>query len=133
MFEITEDRIEDSYIRDGLSQCATNELTPLLYNNIPRTFNPRYKAGSVPRHKHFLLTNATLWNGDGNIYQEMDILVMEGLIVQVGKNLATPIDVERMPLGGHYVTPGLVDMHSHAGYPLFNLRTCILAQLYWEY
>ncbi|KAJ3143101.1 hypothetical protein HK100_010684 [Physocladia obscura] len=101
--------------------------------------NPRHTAlasltnNSTP----LLLKHATIWDGVGSRLQNTDVAIANGLIVRIGSNL-TPRDllqaasayssqrhstsfstfkeddVEVVDVQGRVVSPGLVDMHSHA-------------------
>ncbi|MDG2533982.1 amidohydrolase [Sphingomonas sp. HITSZ_GF] len=64
-----------------------------------------------------LLTNVTVFDGEGGRIDNGQVLFRDGKIVAVGQNLdaagATVIDGK-----GKYVTPGVIDIHSHLGdYP----------------
>ncbi|NYT42070.1 amidohydrolase [Sphingomonas sp. R-74633] len=64
-----------------------------------------------------LLTNVTVFDGEGGRVDNGQVLFRDGKIVAVGQNLdagdATVIDGK-----GKYVTPGVIDIHSHLGdYP----------------
>lgn len=64
-----------------------------------------------------LLTNVTVLDGEGGRIDRGQVLFRDGKIVAVGQNLdaagATVIDGQ-----GKYVTPGVIDIHSHLGdYP----------------
>jgi len=64
-----------------------------------------------------LLTGATVLTGNGERLDDADVLMRDGRIVEVGTGLdagdATVIDAS-----GGWVTPGIIDMHSHLGvYP----------------
>jgi imidazolonepropionase-like amidohydrolase len=64
-----------------------------------------------------LLTGATILTGAGERLDEADILVRDGKIVQVGKGLAAD-DAEVVDAAGMWITPGIIDVHSHLGvYP----------------
>ncbi|MDQ0252149.1 imidazolonepropionase-like amidohydrolase [Sphingomonas kyeonggiensis] len=65
-----------------------------------------------------LLTNVTVLDGEGGRIDNGQVLFRDGKIVAVGQNLAadgaTVIDGR-----GKYVTPGVIDIHSHMGdYPV---------------
>jgi Imidazolonepropionase and related amidohydrolases len=65
-----------------------------------------------------LITNATVLVGDGRRLDGADVLMREGRIVEVGHGLAAPADAVRVDGTGKWVTPGLIDAHSHLGvYP----------------
>ncbi|MEP9359830.1 amidohydrolase [Sphingomonas sp. KR3-1] len=64
-----------------------------------------------------LLTNVTVFDGEGGRIDKGQVLFRDGKIVAVGQSLdaggATVIDGK-----GKYVTPGVIDIHSHLGdYP----------------
>jgi imidazolonepropionase-like amidohydrolase len=50
---------------------------------------------------------------DGRVRSE-DVLVVEGRVQRVGRNVKVP-DAETIDLDGHYVLPGLIDLHVHPG------------------
>lgn len=58
----------------------------------------------------------TIANG---ILEKATILINEGKIVEIGKNVHTPNEAEVIDAAGCWVTPGLIDAHSHIS--LFNL------------
>ena len=61
-----------------------------------------------------LLTGATVLTGTGERLDGADVLISDGKIQAVGENLdagdATVIDAS-----GRWVTPGVIDVHSHLG------------------
>ena len=66
-----------------------------------------------PEPKTYLLKNATLWTNEADgIIEEADILIKNGKISAIGKDLssggATEIDAT-----GKHVTSGIIDEHSH--------------------
>lgn len=65
-----------------------------------------------------LLTGATLLTGTGERLEAADLLIVEGRISAVGENLRTPRGTEVIDVEGKWVTPGIIDVHSHLGvYP----------------
>eukprot|EP00211_Chloroparvula_japonica_P006076 CAMPEP_0119142272 /NCGR_PEP_ID=MMETSP1310-20130426/32353_1 /TAXON_ID=464262 /ORGANISM="Genus nov. species nov., Strain RCC2339" /LENGTH=349 /DNA_ID=CAMNT_0007133799 /DNA_START=47 /DNA_END=1093 /DNA_ORIENTATION=- len=63
-----------------------------------------------------LLTNLTLWDGTANSdpQADMELLIKEdGTIGDVGPNVDGSSAKSTVNLNGAYVTPGIVDMHSH--------------------
>lgn len=98
-------------LQQGLMQCRA--LTPqhLLNTNKPRTVNPR-----APKDlQTVLIKNAVVWDGQGNVLEDMDILLSHGIIQQVKQNIQVPDDnglTKVIDVGGHIVSPGLVDMHT---------------------
>ncbi|MHC9083608.1 amidohydrolase [Luteimonas sp. RIT-PG2_3] len=71
-----------------------------------------------------LITNATVLVGNGQRLEGADVLLRDGKIVQVGAGLAAPADAIRVDGTGKWVTPGLIDAHSHLGvYPNPGVRS----------
>jgi imidazolonepropionase-like amidohydrolase len=52
-----------------------------------------------------------------------DVLVTNGKIAQVGKNLAAPAGHTVIDAAGMFVMPGIIDAHSHAGIDAINEGT----------
>ncbi|BDF94584.1 amidohydrolase [Pseudoalteromonas sp. KAN5] len=64
-----------------------------------------------------LITNATVLTGTGERLEEADVLLVDGKVQQVGKDLTAQADLT-IDAQGKWVTPGLIDVHSHLGaYP----------------
>jgi imidazolonepropionase-like amidohydrolase len=66
-----------------------------------------------------LIRNATILSAAGPTIHNGSILIRDGKIVAVGTNIGTPADlVITIDAHGKYVTPGIIDIHSHMGdYP----------------
>ena len=65
-----------------------------------------------------LLQHATVLIGNGQRLDDADVLMRDGAIVAVGQHLDAPADALRVDGRGKWVTPGLIDVHSHLGvYP----------------
>lgn len=65
------------------------------------------KTGSV------LVKNATIITVTSETYQNSDMLVVDGKIRQIGKNLSAPAGVPIIDATGKFVMPGIIDAHSH--------------------
>lgn len=64
-----------------------------------------------------LLTNATILIGTGQRLNDADILLVDGKVQQVGSDLTAP-NATVVDLQGKWITPGIIDVHSHLGvYP----------------
>lgn len=104
---------------ETISKCrALNETPapPKDFHN--RTVSDRFVPGTRP----VLIRNATIWTGniDGHEVIKGDILLDKGIIKQVGKVNSKVLDAYGSDLlfvdaNGSWVTPGLVDLHSHLG------------------
>ena len=65
-----------------------------------------------------LIDNATVLTGTGERLDNADVLMADGRIVAVGPSLELPTGATRVDGSGKWVTPGIIDVHSHLGvYP----------------
>jgi len=65
------------------------------------------KAGSI------LIKNGTLLTVTKGVIAKGDILVVDGIIKQVGGEIAAPPGVRVVDAAGRFVLPGLIDSHTH--------------------
>ncbi|HEY2722693.1 MAG TPA: amidohydrolase family protein [Chitinophagaceae bacterium] len=72
-----------------------------------------YGWDSLPHQENLLIKNATVWtNEKEGILSNTDVLVKNGKIAQVGKNLSDPT-AKVIDGTNQYLSPGIVDEHSH--------------------
>lgn len=72
-----------------------------------------YGWETAPQQENLLIKNATVWtNEKEGIIQNGDVLIKNGKIAAVGKNLADP-SAKVIDGTGKHVTPGIIDEHSH--------------------
>jgi imidazolonepropionase-like amidohydrolase len=72
----------------------------------------------APQSAPTLIRNTTVLTGTGTRLDNADVLIVEGKIQAVGQNLQAPPQSRIIEGKGHWVTPGLIDVHSHLGvYP----------------
>ena len=65
-----------------------------------------------------LIQHATVLTGTGTRLDGADVLLRDGKVAAVGANLDVPADAVRVDATGKWVTPGIIDIHSHLGvYP----------------
>lgn len=62
-----------------------------------------------------LLRNATVLTGTGERLDYADVLMQGGKIQAVGKGLAAPEGAVSVDATGKWITPGIIDVHSHLG------------------
>lgn len=68
---------------------------------------------SIPKSETLLIKNATIWtNEKAGILKDADILVKNGKIVQIGKNIKDA-SARTIDGTGKHVTAGIIDEHSH--------------------
>lgn len=82
-------------------------IIPFMLDRDPSTYKP------LPR-QDLLITHATVLDGAGHRFDDADVLSRDGKIIAVGPHLdggnARVIDGR-----GRWVTPGIIDPHSHNG------------------
>ncbi len=61
------------------------------------------------------ITGATIMTASGKTIEGGSILLDKGAIVAIGKNLSLPKGTKIIDGTGRFVTPGLIDTHSHIG------------------
>src|SRR5262249_50298292 len=62
-----------------------------------------------------LIRNATVLTGTGARLDNSDVILANGLIKELGKGLSAPEGAQVIDATGRWVTPGLIDVHSHLG------------------
>lgn len=62
-----------------------------------------------------LIHGATVLTGTGTRLDNADVLIANGRIEAVGLNLSAPAGARVIEASGRWVTPGLIDVHSHLG------------------
>ena len=94
---------------------APDERTPYMRDLFPSTYRP------LPR-TDILIVRATILDGNGHRIDDGELLMRDGKIVAIGHELdaggATVIDAH-----GRWVTPGIIDIHSHDGTYVLPLTT----------
>ena len=70
-----------------------------------------------------VIRNATVFDGNGNKFQNYDVHFADGKIKEIGRDLIVGEIIE-IDGTGKFVTPGIIDNHSHMGvYPAPGVRT----------
>ncbi len=62
-----------------------------------------------------LIRGATIFTGDGGRIDDGDLLVRDGKIAELGQNLVLPDGAMEIDASGKWLTPGIIDTHSHLG------------------
>jgi len=85
----------------------TPEVMPLTYPNVA------YGYDKQPQAETILFKNATVWtNEEDGILEETDVLVKNGKIDKIGKDLSAG-GAKVIDATGKHLTSGIVDEHSH--------------------
>src|SRR3954471_5777476 len=84
---------------------------PLVLNPYPSTYKP------LPSQTT-LIRNATILTAAGPVIERGSLLLQGGKIAAVGQSVTAPADARVFDAAGKWVTPGIIDTHSHLGvYP----------------
>jgi len=72
----------------------------------------------VPESPAYLLKNATILTGTGEQLDNSDVVFADGKVLAIGSALSAPQGAVIIDASGLWVTPGIIDVHSHMGvYP----------------
>ncbi|RDV16015.1 amidohydrolase [Pontibacter diazotrophicus] len=101
---------------EAMSQKAKSDSTktaePVELGNMIYPFQA-FGAAELPKQETVLIKNATVWtNEKEGIMQHADVLLKNGKIAKVGKNLSES-GARVIDGTGKHVTPGIIDEHSH--------------------
>lgn len=68
---------------------------------------------SLPTAETMIIRNATVWTNEAEgVLQNTDVLIKDGKIARIGKNLSEP-GAKIIDGTGKHLTPGIIDEHSH--------------------
>ena len=101
-----------------LSGCAAFQDKPK--NEPPVAINQDPYPSTYVRYpgRPTLIRGATIFDGDGHRIDRGDVLIADGVIKAVEPNLMAPEGAVVIDGTGKWVTPGIIDVHSHLGdYP----------------
>ncbi|BCW94808.1 MAG: hypothetical protein KatS3mg018_0290 [Fimbriimonadales bacterium] len=91
-------------------QAGASDETPTL----PRVKLTPLMPPPADEHNTWLIRNATVWTmAHDKPLPSTDVLVVDGRIAAVGKNLTAPPNARIIDGTGKHLTPGLLDCHSH--------------------
>jgi imidazolonepropionase-like amidohydrolase len=75
-------------------------------------------GGGIAEAQPTLILGGTVLTGTGKTLPEHDVLLRDGKIAEIGRGLTAPAGAIIIAARGKFVTPGLVETHSHLGvYP----------------
>ncbi|MGO9125095.1 MAG: amidohydrolase family protein [Terriglobales bacterium] len=76
-------------------------------------FAPLAQAQQPAAHNDVLIKNAVVMTVTHGIIQNGSVYIKDGKIAAVGKDVSTPSSATVIDAGGKYLTPGIIDSHSH--------------------
>ena len=65
--------------------------------------------------QNILIRNANIYDGEGNELLNTDLLIKDRKIAAIGNDLPVTDDFQIIDASGKWVTPGIIDIHSHMG------------------
>ncbi|WP_144393666.1 amidohydrolase family protein [Pleionea sediminis] len=78
------------------------------------TPNRAFGFDRLPKQQDVHFKNATVWTSEkAGILENTDILISNGEIEDIGKNLSTPSGYQVIDATGKHITAGIIDEHSH--------------------
>lgn len=95
----------------GSEDDAEVEVVRYDADPFPSTYEPLPSA-------HVALTNAVVLDGAGGRIDGGTVVIADGRIAAIGADIAIPEGADVIDAEGRWVTPGVIDIHSHLGvYP----------------
>ena len=100
-----EEKNKDKKDMDSNSEDAF--MSPITYPNLAFGFTEK------PKSENLLFKNATVWtNEEDGVLENTDILIKNGKISKIGKNLSDS-NAKVIDATGKHITAGIIDEHSH--------------------
>ena len=101
-------------------QPSTDKETKSDETEAPAPFPSTYQA--LPSTTT-LIANATIIDGVSDEATTGSVLITDGRITAIGNDISAPDGAVQIDAGGRFVTPGIIDIHSHLGnYPSPGVR-----------
>lgn len=95
------------------------QTRPIAGTGLPTEFESQ-RAPSFKTGGNLLIRNGRVLTVTRGIIEGGDVLILRGKIAAVGKSLVAPDGTKTIDARGRFVTPGLVDAHSHRGADSIN-------------
>ena len=97
--------------------CSSDQSTSPDTANYPDK-NPYPSTYSTEQATPFVIRGASVLTGTGEQLERVDVLVSDGKISEIDEDLDAPRGAVEIDGAGRWLTPGLIDVHSHMGvYP----------------
>lgn len=113
----------------SLAACGADGERPKTASSTPAKAGTPYPRDPYPSTYHAypgvptLVRNVTVFDGEGGRIDNGAVLFANGKIVAVGQTLDAPAGASVIDGQGKWITPGVIDIHSHLGdYPSPGIR-----------
>jgi len=95
----------------------------ISYNSFAN--NEPFKSTYYPLpQSNILFKGGNIYDGEGNEFLNTDLIINNGVIVAIGEDLPVSEDTIIKDVTGKWITPGIIDIHSHMGvYPAPSVST----------
>ncbi|WP_405296561.1 amidohydrolase family protein [Algibacter sp. Ld11] len=98
---------DDSEEKDKKDDDSKNNIASISYPNTAYGFK------TLPKQETLLFKNATVWTNEADgILKNTDVLIKNGKIIKIGKNLSDG-KAKIIDATGKHLTAGIIDEHSH--------------------
>ncbi len=97
----------------------------LIVANLSLFSKEPYESSYEPLpYTNTIFRNANIYDGEGNEFNDTDLIIRDGKIIAIGEDLPYSSDLIEINANGRWITPGIIDIHSHMGvYPAPGVRT----------
>ena len=111
---IKENSDKDKKDKKAEEEAETKFMSPVTYPNMA------YGYTEKPKQETLLFKNATVWTNESDgVLENTDVLIKNGKISKIGKNLSDG-SAKIIDATGKHVTAGVIDEHSHIGAASIN-------------
>jgi imidazolonepropionase-like amidohydrolase len=116
-----------SYCPRPIAACLLGALSLSACASVPVADAPPVAGAAEPFASTYappaaaplLLFGATVLTGDGGRLEDASVYIAGGVVQAVGHALEVPPGTRRVDARGRWITPGVIDVHSHMGnYPV---------------
>ena len=95
-----------------MNRIATRAGLPALVLALA-AFSAAQSASAPSSHNDVLIKNAMVMTVTHGNIQNGSVYIKDGKIAAVGQNVSAPASATVIDAGGKYLTPGIIDSHSH--------------------
>ena len=114
--KILGDRLSNAKKELELKEKVLKKIEPKKkFPVLPVTFpNTAYGFKELPKYSNIVFKNVTAWtNEEEGILKNIDVLITNGKIKKISKNIETPKTHFELDCTGKHLTAGIIDEHSH--------------------